>query len=130
MKSVLALFERWTAEAAQLRSRYGMEAAARLCEAHAEELREALHSVDDELLSIPQAAAESGYSRQHLRALLAGGTVPNAGAKGRPRIRRADLPRKPNGSTRDAEPHETPPPRRAAPRSRGAFDARRLVRGK
>lgn len=56
------------------------------------ELTAALSAGQDELLTIAVAAVESRYSPQHLRALLAEGAIPNAGSKGRPRIRRADLP--------------------------------------
>lgn len=48
----------------------------------------------DELLTLAVAAAESGYSVDHLQRLVAEGEIPNAGQKGKPRIRRADLPRK------------------------------------
>lgn len=47
------------------------------------------------VLSLPQAAARSGYSADHLGRLVREGRVPNAGRKGAPRVRVADLPRKP-----------------------------------
>ncbi|HEX8726058.1 MAG TPA: hypothetical protein VF737_11785, partial [Gemmatimonadaceae bacterium] len=40
-----------------------------------------------------------GYSKDHLRKCVADGTIPNAGSKGRPRIRRGDLPKKATRST-------------------------------
>lgn len=46
------------------------------------------------LLTIEQAAAESGYSAAHLRRLLATGQIPRSGGSHRPRIRRGDLPLK------------------------------------
>jgi hypothetical protein len=49
----------------------------------------------NEELSLPSAAAESGYSSNHLSRLVRDGRIPNAGRPGAPRIRRADLPRKP-----------------------------------
>jgi hypothetical protein len=49
-----------------------------------------------ELLTLQQAAAESGYSRDHLRRLIDEGTIPNASAAdGSKAILRMDLPRKP-----------------------------------
>lgn len=52
----------------------------------------------EELLSLHQAAAESGYSVDRLQKLVASGEIPNAGRKGKPAIRRSDLPRKPGGA--------------------------------
>lgn len=52
----------------------------------------------DELLSVARAASLSGYSPEHLARCIRTGKIPNAGVKGRPRIRRADLPRKPKKS--------------------------------
>lgn len=46
------------------------------------------------LLTLGEASAESGYSVDHLQRLVSSGDLPNAGEKGRPRIRRADLPKK------------------------------------
>lgn len=48
-----------------------------------------------EALTLEQAAQESGYSYSQLQKLLAGGTLPNVGAKNHPRVRRGALPRKP-----------------------------------
>ncbi|MHB1863402.1 MAG: hypothetical protein ACYCVL_10570 [Gemmatimonadaceae bacterium] len=69
-----------------------------------EELEDVLRGADEEPLTLEQAANESGYSADHLRKCVADGTVPNAGAKGRPRIRRADLPRKPGRSASGYDP--------------------------
>ncbi|MDB4890458.1 MAG: hypothetical protein JWL61_2313 [Gemmatimonadetes bacterium] len=40
------------------------------------------------------AVRESGYSADRLRHKIAAQEIPNAGRKGSPKIRRADLPRK------------------------------------
>ena len=45
-------------------------------------------------LTLDQAAEESGYSKRTIREQVARGKIPNAGKHGRPRIRRADVPRK------------------------------------
>ena len=47
------------------------------------------------VLSLPDAASRSGYSVEHLGRLIREGRLPNAGRRGAPRIRAADLPRKP-----------------------------------
>lgn len=49
----------------------------------------------DAVLSLPEVAARSGYSVEHLGRLVREGRVPNAGRKGSPRLRVRDLPRKP-----------------------------------
>ncbi len=55
----------------------------------------------DELLTLAQAASESGYSERRLREMIDEDSLPNAGRKGAPRIRRADLPRKPGAKAGD-----------------------------
>ena len=62
--------------------------------AAADELEAAQREEADELLTLEAAALASGYSVETLRKLVAHGTIPNAGKKHRPRIRRADLPRR------------------------------------
>lgn len=46
-------------------------------------------------LFLSEAASRSGYSVEHLGRLIRQGRLPNAGRWGAPRIRAADLPRKP-----------------------------------
>ena len=84
----------WRARAADLR-RYGADGPARALEAAATELDAALREHADEVLTLAEAARESGYSTRRLRELLADGTIPQAGRRGAPRIRRGDLPRRP-----------------------------------
>lgn len=98
------LAQQWHDEAEFFRS-YGDEGRARACEKHAEELEERIREWRMELLTIEEAAAESGYSEDHLYDLVSKGTIPNAGRKGAPRIRRCDLPRKPGGGP-DPEPRD------------------------
>ena len=46
------------------------------------------------------SALESSYSTEHLRKMVASGMIPNSGERGRPRIRRGDLPvKRTNGSS-------------------------------
>lgn len=115
------LLERWAEEAEALRERYALESAARVCEAHMRELADAVEEARNAVLTVSEAADECGYSKQHLRSLLSSGEIPNAGRKGRPRIRRKDLP-PPKATTRT---------RKNTPRGGdgGSFDARRIVHG-
>ncbi len=83
----------WCDRAAQLR-RWGAEGPARAFEEAAAELEAALRAAADEALTLAEAAAESGYSERRLRELIHDGELPQAGQRGRPRVRRADLPRK------------------------------------
>ena len=60
----------------------------------ANELDAAVVKWQNEELTIKQAAEESGYDEEVLRRAVRDGRIPNAGRKGSPKIRRADLPRK------------------------------------
>ena len=51
----------------------------------------------DELLTMREAAKQSGYSSDHLARLVRSGVIQNAGRPNAPRIRRADLPQKAGG---------------------------------
>ncbi len=88
------LAQRWHAEADTL-GQWGDERGAAILRRAATELSAAASDYEDEPLTIPQAHEESGYSCDHLRALVASGEIPNAGRKGKPMIRRRDLPLKP-----------------------------------
>jgi hypothetical protein len=59
-----------------------------------------------EELPIAEAAEESGLSVSALEKQIARGALLNSGDKGRPRIRRCDLPRKPGMGPRG--PREAP----------------------
>jgi hypothetical protein len=83
----------WRSKAAELRD-FGAFVQAALLERVAGELESALRDEADAALTLAEAAAESGYSDRRLRELIAEGAIPNAGARGRPRIRRVDLPRR------------------------------------
>ena len=56
-------------------------------------------SYADELLTLAQAAGESGYSIDHLGRLVRTGKLANHGQVGSPRVRRSELPKKPNRPT-------------------------------
>jgi hypothetical protein len=90
------LVTQWRTEADTL-ARYSPELA-RIARTHADELDAAMRALDDDALDLATAARESGYSVERLRHMVADGSVPNAGRKGAPRVRRADLPRKPRAA--------------------------------
>ena len=60
----------------------------------ADQLEEVLLKEGDALLTLPEAAEESGYSAGHIGRLIRDGKIPNAGRPGAPRIARRDLPLK------------------------------------
>jgi hypothetical protein len=73
----------------------GGEAVGRTARLFIGEIRQFLAEMDGELLSLDQAEKESGYTKEHLRKLVAQGVIPNRGRKGKPLIQRSELPRKP-----------------------------------
>ena len=87
-----ALPHRWRERAELLRDWGADEGAARLWERAAGELEQALRASGDETLTLVQAARETGLTADHVGDLVRRGVIPNAGRKGAPRIRRADLP--------------------------------------
>ena len=66
-------------------------------------IRAFLSARDEKVLTLPEAARESGYSVDHLGRMIRQGKLPNAGAPNRPRIRAGDLPRRPNRRLAAAE---------------------------
>jgi hypothetical protein len=96
-------------EAARLRALEAHGQAAAL-ETAADELQAAIGARASELLTIQEAAAESGYSEEHLRRLTRQGDLAverNGGRRSRIRIRRGDLPIKRPKDGRD-QPQRVP----------------------
>jgi len=87
------LVARWRSDADVLRRRGGESLAATL-ESCAQDLEAWALAWELEALTLDQAAAESGYSYSALQHMVAAKRLRNAGTPHRPRIRRADLPRK------------------------------------
>ena len=96
----------WRQRAEQLRDWGGGDDAARLWERAAVELEQALAAAGNDTVTLTEAARLTGLTAAHLGDQVRAGKIPNAGRKGRPRIRRTDLP---------AVKHPVPehPPRRA-----------------
>ena len=87
---------KWRNEAAAFRRRHVLVDAAALCEEILEDFEAVNHSEREDILSLQQAAAESGYSADHLGRLVRIGRIPNAGRPNSPKIRRRDLPLRPS----------------------------------
>ena len=85
-----ALAERWESDSEVLRRR-GADALAKAWEEAARELSEELHAWEQEPLTLREAEEESGVAYSTLQQNVRAGLIPNAGDKGRPRIRRCDL---------------------------------------
>ena len=94
--------EAWRSRADDIR-RFSAAAAAAFEQA-ADQLERSLTEVADVLLTLQQAARESGYSPDHVRRMIREGKVPNAGRPNAPRVRRRDLPRKPQRLPSSEEP--------------------------
>ena len=60
----------------------------------ADALEDVLAQENEAPLNLQEAAAESGYSPDHLGRLVREGQIPNSGKPGAPRVARKDLPRK------------------------------------
>ena len=92
--NVQPLVDRLRATASE-RRQFGADPGANVLDWAAQQLEQYVEQCAEEPLKLGQAAAESGYTPGHLGRLVLEGSIPNAGMKGSPRIRRRDLPRKP-----------------------------------
>lgn len=73
----------------------GYTAWARILAGCISELRSVRNSEDRTVLNLTDAAKRSGYSTDHLRRLMKLGSLQDFGTRHRPRVRLAQLPRKP-----------------------------------
>lgn len=92
------LLDRWTKRRDELRRLHAAVDGATLCEEVLADLDAIQRAEGDVVLTLVNAAMLSGYSAEHLARLLRTGVLPNAGRKGAPRIRLADLPKRPSAS--------------------------------
>ena len=83
----------WRLEADRMEIR-GLRDSVRLMRSMADQLEAVLGHQHSEILTLGEAARESGYSADHLGRMIREGTIPNAGRPRAPRIRRSDVPRK------------------------------------
>ena len=93
-----AFFYRWQEEASRFEAIEGTARANLLIWLILADLTEALTTVSERLLTLQEAAVESGYSKAHLSRLVREGTVPDHrphGGRGRLSFRKAELPIKP-----------------------------------
>jgi len=91
------LAAQWHEDAETLRRR-GATAQAVVLESCADDLERELDRWENELLSIKEAAAESGYSEETLRRRVRKGEIAAERSNGKnshPKLRRGDLPTKP-----------------------------------
>ena len=95
MNPVDALMDRWRREAGCYERDGALVNASAILRRCAVELETVAVAHDNESLDLRAAAAESGYSPDHLGRLIRHGTLPNAGVDFAPRILRRNLPRKP-----------------------------------
>ena len=89
---VAALLSQWRSRASDL-ERYAPVAAQAFRDA-ADELAEALNGAE-ETVSLKEAGMLGGYPVDSLQRMVACGRIQNVGRKGKPRIRRAEVPVKP-----------------------------------
>ena len=85
---------RWRTEGERLRRIGALVEPAKLLDEILGDAEALFDAEDNELLTLTEAADESGYSADHLGRLIRDNVIPNAGRKNAPKIRRADLPRK------------------------------------
>lgn len=74
---------------------WGATEAAAVARRTLDRVEEALRDAMNEPLSLEEASRESGYTKDRLSRLLREGSIPDAGRKHAPRIRRRDVPHKP-----------------------------------
>lgn len=86
---------KWTAEAEAMQRRGVLVNGAAVLAEVLTDFKAVQASAAEARLRLSEAASRSGYSVEHLGRLIRQGRLPNAGRWGAPRIRAADLPRKP-----------------------------------
>lgn len=84
-----ALAAEWREEAESFRRR-GLDREADMAESYAEDLEDRLREWRLELLTLEEAARETGLAYDTVQRKV-GSEIPNCGEKGSPRVRRADL---------------------------------------
>ncbi len=88
---------KWSGEGRLMKQRGALVNGAALIEEVLDDFIEVTRTSAQEQLNLTDAAAESGYSPDHLGRLVKRGLIRNSGRPNAPRILRSDLPRKPGG---------------------------------
>ena len=88
---------RWRARRDELARLGALVEGVKLCDEVLADAEALFRSEEHDVLTLTEAAQESGYSAGHLGRLVRDGTIPNVGRPNAPKIRRADLPRKATG---------------------------------
>jgi len=101
---LMSLVSSWLKEAERLDA-VGCEGHAKLSRAYAQELEAHVEGIAEQLLTLEEASALSGYSKDHLGRMTRDGKLVNRGRKGAPRIRRGDLTAKRPLSVTAQTPH-------------------------
>lgn len=89
------LLAKWERRSADFRAVAAKVDAAAICQQFVADLEALAAENDDDWVSLPQAAAFSGYSKQHIRRMINGGQLRAVGERKARRVRLRDLPRKP-----------------------------------
>lgn len=90
------IFERWERRCSEWAQLHVQVDGKQIAQEILADLEKIAAGEGDSLLSLAQASAISGYSTDHLSKLIRAGNIPNSGRKGSPRIKRNDLPVRPN----------------------------------
>ena len=84
--------KRWTARRDEFSNLKTLVDGAAICDQMLGDLVHLQRAIEQQPLTLEEAAALSGYSREHLGRLVRVGTVPNRGRLGAPRVYAGDLP--------------------------------------
>jgi hypothetical protein len=95
VRSVAEIRERWQARLVEWKRLHVQVDGAALAGEIVADLERISENEGGDELTLTAASNLSGYSTDHLSRLIREGSLPNAGRKGAPRIRRVDLPIRP-----------------------------------
>lgn len=95
MPTIAEVRARWAAKRLELARLGALVQADALLRDVCDDLAALEHAEAEDVLTLQQASDLGGYSVDHLQRCVAKGSIPNAGRRGSPRIRRQDVPRRP-----------------------------------
>lgn len=94
MATLTELRAKWSQNLAVF-SRYGIETPERIVREFLADLESLERASSVEAVTLKEASLIGGYSIDHLQRLVASQQIENVGRKGKPRIRRGDVPTRP-----------------------------------